>query len=175
MPASQPACVLVSDQASMNCGSSAGTIENPARPRISAAHRAATTGVEGAAVAHLLYAKSPSGCSGACSSTMSCSMLRTRKPPAVTNAASISNPYEKLPVASLIRPIKQRATNAPRAATELMKAMPTAADGPVRKFGASVQNTGDDAYTPIAESVKQAILSTGWLTNAAGAMPRAAK
>src|SRR6476469_10041357 len=102
---------------------------------------------------HLLYAKSASGCSGACSSTMSCSMLRTRKPPAVTNAASISNPYEKLPVASLIRPINQGATNAPRAATELMKAMPTAADGPVRKFGASVQNTGDDAYTPIAESV----------------------
>src|SRR5262249_42081833 len=35
----------------MNWGSSAGTIENPARPRISAAHMAATTGVEGAAVA----------------------------------------------------------------------------------------------------------------------------
>src|SRR4029077_4291342 len=35
----------------MNCGSSAGTIENPARPRISAAHMAATTGAEGAAVA----------------------------------------------------------------------------------------------------------------------------
>jgi hypothetical protein len=34
----------------MNCGNSAGTIENPARPRISAAHMAATTGVEGAAV-----------------------------------------------------------------------------------------------------------------------------
>ena len=50
-PASQPACVLVSDQDSMNCGSSAGTIENPAKPRISAAHMAATTGVEGAAVA----------------------------------------------------------------------------------------------------------------------------
>jgi hypothetical protein len=29
----------------------------------------------------------------------------------VTNAASISNPYEKLPVASLIRPINQGATN----------------------------------------------------------------
>jgi hypothetical protein len=39
---------LVSDQDSMNCGSSAGTIENPAKPRISAAHMAATTGVEGA-------------------------------------------------------------------------------------------------------------------------------
>src|ERR1700730_14475276 len=35
----------------MNCGSSAGIIENPARPRISAAHMAATTGAEGAAVA----------------------------------------------------------------------------------------------------------------------------
>jgi ATP-dependent DNA ligase len=33
--------VLVSDQASMNCGSSAGTIENPARPRISAPQIAA--------------------------------------------------------------------------------------------------------------------------------------
>jgi hypothetical protein len=43
--------VLVSDQASMNCGSSAGIIENPARPRISAAHMTATTGVDGAAVA----------------------------------------------------------------------------------------------------------------------------
>ena len=49
MPASHPACVLVSDQASMNCGSNAGTIENPVRLRISAAHMAATTGVEGAA------------------------------------------------------------------------------------------------------------------------------
>src|SRR6202047_1377555 len=73
-----------------------------------------------------------------------------------------------------MRPMSQGATNAPRAATELMKAMPTAADGPVRKFGASVQNTGDDAYTPIAESVKHAILRTGWLTNAAAAMPIAA-
>src|SRR5262249_36692528 len=35
----------------MNCGSSGGTIENPARLRISAAHMAATTGVDGAAVA----------------------------------------------------------------------------------------------------------------------------
>src|SRR5215472_2245032 len=51
IPASQPAWVLVSDQASMNCGSSAGTIENPARPRISAAHTAPTTAVDGAAVA----------------------------------------------------------------------------------------------------------------------------
>jgi hypothetical protein len=42
---------VVSDQASMNRGSSAGTIENPAKPRISAAHMAATTGVEDAAVA----------------------------------------------------------------------------------------------------------------------------
>src|SRR5271165_267985 len=47
MPASQPACVLVSDQASMNCGSSAGTIENPARPRISAPHIAAIIRTEG--------------------------------------------------------------------------------------------------------------------------------
>src|SRR5215471_5535827 len=53
MPASHPACVLVSDQASMNCGSNAGTIENPAKPRISAAHTAATTGVEGAARAEM--------------------------------------------------------------------------------------------------------------------------
>src|SRR4029077_18023444 len=51
IPASQPACVLVSDQDSMNCGSSAGTMENPARPRISAAHMAATTDTEGTAVA----------------------------------------------------------------------------------------------------------------------------
>jgi hypothetical protein len=43
--------VLVSDQDSMNCGSSAGTIENPTRLRISAAHMLATTGSEGAAVA----------------------------------------------------------------------------------------------------------------------------
>jgi hypothetical protein len=35
----------------MNCGSNAGTIEKPAKPRISATHMAATTGVEGAAVA----------------------------------------------------------------------------------------------------------------------------
>jgi hypothetical protein len=47
IPASQPACVLVSDQASMNCGSSAGTIENPARPRISAPQIAATIATDG--------------------------------------------------------------------------------------------------------------------------------
>src|SRR6516225_3855081 len=47
IPASQPACVLVRDQASMNCGSSAGTIEYPATPRISAAHIAATIAGEG--------------------------------------------------------------------------------------------------------------------------------
>ena len=40
--------MLVSDHASMNCGRSAGTIEYPARPRISAAHMAATVAVEGA-------------------------------------------------------------------------------------------------------------------------------
>jgi hypothetical protein len=34
----------------MNCGSSAGTVENPARPRISAMHTAATIAAEGAAV-----------------------------------------------------------------------------------------------------------------------------
>src|ERR1700738_3843917 len=48
MPASQPACVLVRDQVSMNCGRSAGTVENPARPRISATHTAATIAAEGA-------------------------------------------------------------------------------------------------------------------------------
>ena len=42
---------------------------------------------------HHLYTRSGSACSGACSSTMSCLMLRTRKPPTATNAASISNPY----------------------------------------------------------------------------------
>jgi hypothetical protein len=35
----------------MNCGSNAGIIENPARLRISPAHMAATSGVEGVAVA----------------------------------------------------------------------------------------------------------------------------
>ena len=49
----QPACVLVSVQAAMNCGSGAGTIDNPARLRISAAHMAATIGVEGAALADI--------------------------------------------------------------------------------------------------------------------------
>ena len=47
IPASQPACVLVRDQAAMNCGRSAGTIEYPARPRISAPHTAATMAAEG--------------------------------------------------------------------------------------------------------------------------------
>src|ERR1700745_1508293 len=53
MPASQPASVLVRDQVSMNCGSSAGTVENPARPRISAPHTAATLVAEGPAGAAL--------------------------------------------------------------------------------------------------------------------------
>ena len=53
MPASQPACVFVRDHASMNCGSNAGTIEYPARLRISAAHIAATTGVKGGALLDL--------------------------------------------------------------------------------------------------------------------------
>ena len=44
IPASQPACVLVRDQAAMNCGRSAGTIEYPARPRISAPHTAGNNG-----------------------------------------------------------------------------------------------------------------------------------
>src|SRR3954447_6716830 len=70
--------------------------------------------------------------------------------------------------------VSQGATNAPRAATELMKAMPTAADGPVRKFGARVQNTGEHEYTPIAESVRHTIFPTGLSTNAAAAMPMAA-
>src|SRR6266851_3470216 len=47
IPASQPACVLVRDQVSMNCGRSAGTVENPARPRISAPHIAITIAAEG--------------------------------------------------------------------------------------------------------------------------------
>src|ERR1700730_6219806 len=53
IPASQPACVLVRDQVSMNCGRSAGTVENPARPRISAAHIAITIAAEGSAGAEL--------------------------------------------------------------------------------------------------------------------------
>ena len=47
IPASHPACVLVRDQASMNCGRSAGTVEYPAKPRISAPHIAATIAAEG--------------------------------------------------------------------------------------------------------------------------------
>src|ERR1700730_16868586 len=53
IPASQPAWVLVRDQVSMNCGRSAGTVENPARPRISAAHIAITIAAEGTAGAEL--------------------------------------------------------------------------------------------------------------------------
>src|SRR3984893_11593884 len=53
IPASQPACVLVRDQVSMNCGRSAGTVENPARPRISAPHIAKTIAAEGTAGAEL--------------------------------------------------------------------------------------------------------------------------
>jgi hypothetical protein len=48
IPASQPACVLVSDHAVMNCDSKAGTIEYPAKLRISAAHIAVTIAGEGA-------------------------------------------------------------------------------------------------------------------------------
>jgi hypothetical protein len=44
---------LVRDHSSMNCGSSAGTVENPARPRISAPHTAATLVAEGPARAEL--------------------------------------------------------------------------------------------------------------------------
>src|SRR5215467_2121066 len=47
IPASQPACVLVRDQSSMNCGRSAGTVEYPAKPRTSAAHTATTVAAEG--------------------------------------------------------------------------------------------------------------------------------
>jgi hypothetical protein len=57
LPASQPACVLVSDQASMNCGSSAGTIEYPARLRISAPHIAATIPADGRTAVKLPEAK----------------------------------------------------------------------------------------------------------------------
>src|SRR6202521_1865564 len=53
IPASQRACVLVRDQVSMNCGRSAGTVEYPARPRISAAHIAITIAAEGTAGAEL--------------------------------------------------------------------------------------------------------------------------
>src|SRR6266851_1319263 len=49
MPASQPASALLSDQSAMNCGSSAGTVEYPAMPRISAPQTAAMTAVEGPA------------------------------------------------------------------------------------------------------------------------------
>jgi hypothetical protein len=45
--------VLVRDQVSMNCGRRAGTVENPARPRISAAHIAITIAAEGTAGAEL--------------------------------------------------------------------------------------------------------------------------
>jgi hypothetical protein len=56
----------------------------------------------------------------------------------------------------------------------LIKAMPTAADGPVRKFGARVQNTGEHEYTPTAERVKHTIFPTGSSMNAAAAIPPAA-
>ena len=53
IPASQPACVLVRDQASINCGRSAGIVEYPASPRISAPQIAATIAAEGPAGAAL--------------------------------------------------------------------------------------------------------------------------
>src|SRR6516164_11744824 len=53
IPTSHPACVLVRDQASMNCGRSAGTVEYPVRPRISATHTAAMVAAEGRAWAEL--------------------------------------------------------------------------------------------------------------------------
>src|SRR5580704_8536656 len=82
IPVSQPACVLVSDQASMNCGSSAGIIEKPARPRISAAHMAATTAAEGAAVADgarvtVPVKKTPAGEPGFWGSTIEHGELRS--------------------------------------------------------------------------------------------------
>src|SRR6516164_3092122 len=53
IPASQPACVLVKDQAPMNCGRSAGIIEYPSTLRISATHTAATIATEGPVPAEL--------------------------------------------------------------------------------------------------------------------------
>src|SRR5215471_8050842 len=53
IPASQPACVLVKDQAAMNCGRSAGIMEYPSTLRISAPHTAATIAAEGAVRAEL--------------------------------------------------------------------------------------------------------------------------
>src|SRR5262252_1541856 len=53
IPASQPACVLVKDQAPMNCGRSAGIMEYPSRLRISATHIAATIAAEGLVRAEL--------------------------------------------------------------------------------------------------------------------------
>src|SRR5215469_9693255 len=53
IPASQPACVLVKDQASMNCGRSAGIMEYPSTLRISAPHIAATIAAEGPVRAEL--------------------------------------------------------------------------------------------------------------------------
>src|SRR5215469_8211264 len=53
IPASQPACVLVKDQAPMNCGRSAGIMEYPVRLRISAPHTAATIAGEGPVRAEL--------------------------------------------------------------------------------------------------------------------------
>src|ERR1700744_3085839 len=70
--------------------------------------------------------------------------------------------------------MSQGATKAASAATELMNAIPTAADAPVRKFGARVQNTGNDAFRPMADRVNAAIFITGSSMNAAAATPAAA-
>ena len=53
IPASQPACVFVKDQAPMNCGRSAGIMEYPARLRISAPQIAATIAADGPVRAEL--------------------------------------------------------------------------------------------------------------------------
>src|SRR4051794_23634920 len=53
--------------------------------------------------------------------------------------------------------------------------MPTAADAPVRKFGARVQKTGLHAFNPIADIVNATILSTGSSMSAAAATPTAAR
>jgi hypothetical protein len=53
IPASQPACVFVKNQAPMNYGRSAGMMEYPARLRISAPHTAATIAAEGPVRAEL--------------------------------------------------------------------------------------------------------------------------
>src|SRR4029077_7565476 len=84
-----------------------------------------------------------------CSRFASMRRVKTTAAPSTAHPASRSSPTVKLPVRSFRYPIANGPAKPDKLPSELIAAMPAAADAPVRKLAGNGQNIGGTEETPI--------------------------